>query len=148
MLPRAIRFGEGRISNAGLAVDDHYIYVANRGAVTAYIIEMTERVSEAELLVGLKLFRRLSRRSGRHCGIRRIVNVINKMPCVSWDGRRRPDCNCHVLSLPNGVAVQTGKGDFMFSTDVTALSVPASQPHQQDHPGNYSPWFVPFASNV
>jgi outer membrane protein assembly factor BamB len=137
-------------SNAGLAVDDHYIYVSeDRGAVTAYDKNDGTSVWRQELLVGLKLSPPLVR--GDQVVVadsQGFVNVISKND-GNILGRAATDQTAiatRPVPLPNGVAVQTRKGGlYAFSTDVTALSLPGQSASSAGSPmGNYFCGFVPF----
>jgi outer membrane protein assembly factor BamB len=138
-------------SNAGLTVDDHYIYVSeDRGAVSAYDKNDGTSVWRQELLIGLKLSPPLVR--GDQVVVadsQGFVNVIRKND-GSVLGRAATDQTAiatRPVPLPNGIAVQTRKGGlYAFSTDVSALSLmPGQSGSSTGSPmANYFCGFVPF----
>jgi outer membrane protein assembly factor BamB len=141
-------------SNAGLAIDNHYVYVsADSGAVVAY--DKADGTSDwrQELLTGLKLSPPLVQ--GNRVIVadsQGYVNVIGKSD-GNILGRAPTDYTAiatRPVPLDNGVAVQTKKGGlFAFNTDVSALSIPG-QPAGSGGSGgsaigDYFRGFLPFS---
>jgi outer membrane protein assembly factor BamB len=136
-------------SNAGLAVDNHYIYVSDdRGAVVAYDKNDGTSVWKQEMLTGLKLSPPLAQGDqvivADSLG---FVNVISKSD-GNILGRAATDKSAiatRPVPLPNGVAVQTRKGGlYAFNTNVTELSLPSQSAESGSGIGHYFCGFVPF----
>lgn len=101
-------------SNAGLAMDDHYVYVSeNRGGVVAYDKKDGTSVWAQDLLNGLKLSAPLAHSNRIVVGDSQgYVNFIRKDngAIIARSGTDESAITARPISLPNGIAVQTRKG--------------------------------------
>jgi outer membrane protein assembly factor BamB len=101
-------------SNAGLAMDNHYVYVSeNRGSISAYDKRDGTAIWKQELLNGLKLSPPLLQ--GNHVVVgdsQGYVNIIksDNGAVVSRSASDDSPIFSRPVSLPNGFVVQTRKG--------------------------------------
>ena len=108
-------------SNAGLAMDDHYVYVSeNRGGVVAYDKRDGTSVWAQDLLNGLKLSAPLVHGALIVVGDSQgYVNFLrnDSGAIIARSGTDEGAITARPISLPNGIAVQTRKGGvFAFGT--------------------------------
>jgi outer membrane protein assembly factor BamB len=101
-------------SNAGLAMDNHYVYVSeNRGSISAYDKRDGTAIWKQELLNGMRLSPPLLQ--GNHIVVgdsQGHVNIIksDNGAMVSRSASDDSPIVARPVSLPNGFAVQTRKG--------------------------------------
>jgi outer membrane protein assembly factor BamB len=101
-------------SNAGLAMDNHYVYVSeNRGSISAYDKRDGTAIWKQELLNGIKLSPPLLQ--GNHVVVgdsQGYVNIIksDNGAMVSRSASDDSPIVSRPVSLPNGFVVQTRKG--------------------------------------
>lgn len=120
-------------SNAGLAMDNHYIYVSeDRGAVVAYDKNDGGGVWRQDVLNGLKLSPPLIR--GNHVVVadsQGYVNLIRNSDglIIARSATDGSEIATRPISLPEGVAVQTKKGGlYAFDTEAMSVLTWSSQP--------------------
>lgn len=101
-------------SNAGLAMDDHYVYVSeNRGGIVAYDKRDGTSVWAQDLLNGLKLSAPLAHGARIVVGDSQgYVNFIRKEngAIIARSATDEGAITARPISLPSGIAVQTRKG--------------------------------------
>jgi outer membrane protein assembly factor BamB len=104
-------------SNAGLAMDNHYVYVSeNRGSLLAYDKRDGTSIWKQELLNGIRLSPPLLQ--GNHVVVgdsQGYVNIIasDNGAMISRTGSDESPILARPVSLPNGFAVQTRKGGIL-----------------------------------
>lgn len=101
-------------SNAGVAMDQHYLYVSeNRGAVVAYDKKDGTSMWAQDLFNGLKLSPPLVEGAQVVVGDSQgYVNIIrnDNGAILSRSGTDESPITARAVSLPNGIVVQTRKG--------------------------------------